>query len=303
MHLLEQPRAGSIRISVTDSGVGLTVEQLAQICSEGVQFNANELQAGKGSGLGLYITKGIVEQHGGTLTVTSEGLDLGTSFVIELPLFLSPLVESPRHMTGLTYESTGSNTSDRTSNCLAEQALSDVHISLGAGAASSLAVTDENDVRPACETKKAAETPPSLLNTQAPESKSVLEKPKRILVVDDVGSNRKMLIRILTSKGYMCEQAEDGQQAIDVYRASLASGLSFDAITMDFEMPVMNGPTATGHLRAMGCTAPIIGVTGNMLPDDIKLFKSQGANEVLGKPVSIVKFQELMRAYELKATL
>eukprot|EP01032_Pedospumella_encystans_P039155 gene39155-biopygen1631 len=87
VHMLEQPRAGSIRISVTDSGVGLTADQLAQICSEGVQFNADELQAGKGSGLGLFITKGIVEQHGGTLTVTSAGLDHGTSFVIELPLF------------------------------------------------------------------------------------------------------------------------------------------------------------------------------------------------------------------------
>eukprot|EP00598_Pedospumella_elongata_P014537 CAMPEP_0185013682 /NCGR_PEP_ID=MMETSP1098-20130426/98927_1 /TAXON_ID=89044 /ORGANISM="Spumella elongata, Strain CCAP 955/1" /LENGTH=707 /DNA_ID=CAMNT_0027542749 /DNA_START=18 /DNA_END=2138 /DNA_ORIENTATION=+ len=68
VHLLDQPRAGSVRISVTDSGVGLTADQLAQICTEGMQFNANELQAGKGSGLGLFITKGIVEQHGGTLT-------------------------------------------------------------------------------------------------------------------------------------------------------------------------------------------------------------------------------------------
>ena len=302
VHLLEQPRAGSIRISVTDSGVGLTTEQLAQICSEGVQFNANELQAGKGSGLGLYITKGIVEQHGGTLTVSSEGLDHGTSFVIELPLFFSPSVESSRLLTNPTYDSLDSNISDPTSDRADAPALSDAGASLAAGSAS-LAITDENDIRPACEIAVTRETLSSLLNIQAHEANSVPEQPKRILVVDDVGSNRKMLIRILTSKGYVCEQAEDGQQAIDVYRASLASGLFFDAITMDFEMPVMNGPTATGHLRAMGCTVPIIGVTGNMLPDDIKLFKSHGANEVLGKPVSIVKFQELMRSYELKTTL
>ena len=130
---------------------------------------------------------------------------------------------------------------------------------------------------------------------QASESSiSTKDTTKRILVVDDVLSNRKILMRVLTSKGYVCEQAEDGQQAIDVYRASLASGLSFDAITMDFEMPVMNGPTATGHLRAMDCTIPIIGVTGNMLPDDVKYFKMQGATEVLGKPLNMSKFQDIM---------
>lgn len=61
-------RAGSIIIFVTDSGAGLFPQQLAEICSEGVQFNADELQASQGSGLGLFISKGIVEQYGGELT-------------------------------------------------------------------------------------------------------------------------------------------------------------------------------------------------------------------------------------------
>jgi hypothetical protein len=61
--------------------------QVVDICKEGVQFNVNELQAGGGSGLGLFIGKGIVEQHGGTMRVSSEGLGRGATFVIELPLF------------------------------------------------------------------------------------------------------------------------------------------------------------------------------------------------------------------------
>ena len=52
-------RKGTVRLSVTDSGAGLTQQQLAKICTEGVQFNANQLQAGQGSGLGLFITKGV----------------------------------------------------------------------------------------------------------------------------------------------------------------------------------------------------------------------------------------------------
>jgi signal transduction histidine kinase len=83
--LRQLPRAGSVRVSVTDTGVGLTTQQLAQICAEGVQFNANLLQAGQGSGLGLFISRDLAEQHKGTLTATSPGPGQGTTFTLELP--------------------------------------------------------------------------------------------------------------------------------------------------------------------------------------------------------------------------
>ena len=256
----------------------MTVEQLAQICSEGVQFNANELQAGKGSGLGLFITKGIVEQHGGTLTVSSDGRDHGSTFTVELPLFYSmrPAVAATAAAAGGGSPSFSRNADSKVvPHVITPDREFPLHIITAKPQASSDSLPDLTEV-----SKEFTEDAP--------------QQPKRILVVDDVTSNRKMLTRVLTSKGYVCEQAENGQQAIDVYRASLASGLSFDAITMDFEMPVMNGPTATGHLRAMGCTVPIIGVTGNMLPDDINHFKAQGATEVMGKPLNLSRFQELV---------
>ena len=84
---LRQHRVGSLLVSVQDTGAGLSPEQLAALFGEGVQFNANELQAGQGSGLGLFITKGLVEQHGGRIWATSEGLGKGTTFNVELPLF------------------------------------------------------------------------------------------------------------------------------------------------------------------------------------------------------------------------
>jgi signal transduction histidine kinase len=53
-------RYGSVVLRVSDDGTGLTTQQLQQIFFEGVQFNVNELQAGQGSGLGLFIAKGTI---------------------------------------------------------------------------------------------------------------------------------------------------------------------------------------------------------------------------------------------------
>jgi signal transduction histidine kinase len=84
-----------VRITVVDDGAGLSPAQVVDICKEGVQFNVNELQAGGGSGLGLFIGKGIVEQHGGTIQVSSDGLGRGATFVIELPMFRVGLCCAP----------------------------------------------------------------------------------------------------------------------------------------------------------------------------------------------------------------
>jgi len=62
---------------------------------------------------------------------------------------------------------------------------------------------------------------------------------------------------------------------------------------MDFEMPVMNGPTATKVIRDLGCACFIAGVTGNVLPVDIDYFKSQGANVVIAKPLNIDAFESM----------
>ena len=45
------------------------------------------LQGGGGSGLGLWISKKIVELHGGTVGFSSQGTQLGSTFFIELPLY------------------------------------------------------------------------------------------------------------------------------------------------------------------------------------------------------------------------
>ena len=86
----------------------------------------------------------------------------------------------------------------------------------------------------------------------------------RILVVDDSPLNRKMLSKLLKSKGYNIEEAADGQIAVDKIKQEADAGRSYDVILMDFVMPVMDGPTATRAIRAMDILTPVFGLTGRL---------------------------------------
>lgn len=61
-------------------------ENQVRLFKEIIQFSALELQQGKGSGLGLFIAKQIIDANNGTIGVISKGLGMGTSFFFELPL-------------------------------------------------------------------------------------------------------------------------------------------------------------------------------------------------------------------------
>lgn len=119
-----------------------------------------------------------------------------------------------------------------------------------------------------------------------------------VLVVDDAVTNRKMLVRLLERAGHKCSTACNGQDAISVFEAVSAkakedpSESPIDTILMDYEMPVLNGPLATQKLRQHGCQALVIGVTGNVLAEDVKYFKDMGADEVFAKPVQVSLIEE-----------
>jgi CheY-like chemotaxis protein len=253
--------AGTVRIAVKDSGAGLSPQQLSEICAEGVQFNANELQAGQGSGLGLFISKGIVEQHGGRLVVTSEGLGKGVTFTAELPLFRynwhnKGYRESLR---SLHSKASMDSSSPSENNAVVLFGQTETQVSYGGGGSMRLPTA------------------------------------KRLLVVDDSVFNRKMAARLLEAQDHVCQQAEDGEAAVRKYLEMVERGEPPDAILMDFEMPVMNGPSATARLRELGCACLIVGVTGNVLPHDVAYFLEMGADAVLPKPLVLEDFEQALR--------
>lgn len=236
--IVANPR-GHFQLTVKDTGVGMTEDQLSHLFGEGVQFNAARLQAGRGSGLGLFIAKSLVEQHRGTLSASSGGLDLGATFTLKLPLY---------------------------------------HVS---------------------EIQENSSTDSKRRLTAA--SSSLCSKKLRILVVDDAFSNRKFLSRLLERNGHYCDKAENGQCALEMVRDTMLGNdvEPYDCILMDYEMPVMNGPTSASLIRGLGSDVFIIGITGNILRQDVEYFRSRGANAILPKPISMSALENLFVEHQL----
>jgi signal transduction histidine kinase len=80
------PQSGWLRLEVIDSGIGISRDALSRIFDPFEQAGG----AGRGGlGLGLTISKAIVELHGGKIYASSAGVDHGAMFVIELPNVVS----------------------------------------------------------------------------------------------------------------------------------------------------------------------------------------------------------------------
>ena len=76
----------ALAISITDDGVGIHTADLPHVFDRFYRTDQSRSRGIGGTGLGLAITRAIVEAHGGTTTVTSDGLGQGVTVTIRLPL-------------------------------------------------------------------------------------------------------------------------------------------------------------------------------------------------------------------------
>lgn len=90
---------GEIAIAVRDSGAGISTDDLARLFQKFQQVDASASRRKGGTGLGLVISKALVEQHGGRIEVESS-VGNGARFTIVLPAGPSPAPEAVRSIRG-----------------------------------------------------------------------------------------------------------------------------------------------------------------------------------------------------------
>jgi signal transduction histidine kinase len=81
-------KKASIKVQIKDTGIGIAAEDLDEIFEHFWRTDCSRSYHSGGSGLGLSIVKAIGENHGGTITVTSQ-LGIGSCFTVCLPINLS----------------------------------------------------------------------------------------------------------------------------------------------------------------------------------------------------------------------
>ena len=106
--------------------------------------------------------------------------------------------------------------------------------------------------------------------------------PSHVLVVDDGKPNRQLIRLILTKAGCTVDEAENGQEAVEMAQAN-----DYAIILMDIQMPVLDGYGATSQLRKNGYEKPIIALTANVMREDEEKCVAVGFSSHLPKPVNI----------------
>ena len=119
----------------------------------------------------------------------------------------------------------------------------------------------------------------------APERRGTVRG--RVLLVEDNPVNEKLALAILRRQSLQADSAHNGEEALAALRAN-----RYDLVLMDCQMPVMDGYDATRRIRAGEAgeparTVPIVALTANAMPEDVRRCTEAGMNDHIAKPITI----------------
>jgi PAS domain S-box-containing protein len=129
-------------------------------------------------------------------------------------------------------------------------------------------------------------------DTQPKEEEKTELVDTHILLVEDNPVNQKVTMRFLEKKGYRCDIAANGLEALEQMKKR-----DYDLILMDCNMPEMDGYEATREIRKRqqgGTRTPIVALTANIQEGDEEKCYAAGMDGYLGKPLKVRALYEML---------
>ncbi len=118
----------------------------------------------------------------------------------------------------------------------------------------------------------------------------------RVLLAEDNQGLQEVMRELLNAEGAIVHIAPDGQAALDIL-AACANAI--DVVLMDLQMPVMDGLTATRHIRSIPDlkALPIIAMTANAMASNRQACLAAGMNDHVGKPFELDNLVAVLRGH------
>ncbi|KAF2156773.1 hypothetical protein K461DRAFT_316974 [Myriangium duriaei CBS 260.36] len=142
------------------------------------------------------------------------------------------------------------------------------------------------------------EVPPTLESSSATPNSSF---NKRVLIVDDNKVNIDLMARFVGKFRIPHEQAFNGAEAVQRFKAAHARGQAFDYVLMDVSMPIMDGLEASRIIRRFeieqggGDRARIVALSGFEAENIQTEAKESGVDIYLSKPIRFAKLKEILQ--------
>ncbi|KAI4728902.1 hypothetical protein E4T49_03345 [Aureobasidium sp. EXF-10728] len=247
-----------IYVGVEDTGRGLTKDECKVLFQRFAQASPKTYKTYGGSGLGLFISRGLSELHGGQIGVKSAA-GVGSTFAFFIK---TRRAEPPKPASG-------------TESVKSAEALTGV-----------LDLTHAEGQKHVKVLTKSSTTEESYLSV----------KDLHVLVCEDNKINQKVIAQQLRRLGvHTVHVADDGLAALNflattTFCSSSATAVPLSIILMDVEMPVMDGLGAIRRIRqseSKGDIAkhvPVIAITANARQEQVAVALEAGMDEVVTKP-------------------
>ncbi len=253
---VQQGTQSMIALSVSDTGMGIAPDNLDRIFESFEQGDGSTARRHGGAGLGLAVTRKLVELQGGTIAVEST-VGQGSTFTVTLPASETPAM-GMNSQKSIRRRRSGAGTAG------------------AAGAAGAIATE--------APTLSTLSPPAEVGRHQGQHQERHQGRHQgRILIVDDEPVNLRVLENFLNFEGYVVTAAASGQDALRVLNTLTQP---VDLVLLDIMMPNLSGYDVCQMIRKtrLPSELPVIMLTAKDRPDDLIMGFKCGANDYLTKP-------------------
>ena len=255
-------RPPQFTFQVSDTGIGMTLEQVQKVFQAFTQADASTTRKYGGTGLGLAITRHFCQMMGGEITVSSK-VGEGSTFTIYLPIAVTnPKEQHSRRSSGFAGNGFANNG----------------FANNGFGATADPVLHSQST------------SAQSALKPFAPEAQI-----GTILVIDDDPSVCELMIHYLNRDGLQVMVAASGNEGLELARQKRP-----DVITLDVLLPQMNGWEVLSMLKADSDLADIPVIMMSIIDDKQQGF-TLGASDYLTKPIDYKRLTRLLEHYRPKS--